>query len=52
MLDLSFNFDPVESEALYNLSLRRDDKWRETPVRVLIIAQTVDRREGRRRDVG
>jgi hypothetical protein len=45
VLNNYFNFDPVESDALYNLRLCRDSKWRETEMRVLIVAQTVDRRD-------
>lgn len=45
MLESYFNFDPIESDVLYNLRLCRDAKWRETGMRVMIIAQTIDRRD-------
>lgn len=45
MLDLFFNFEIVESSDLYNLRLCRDARWRESDMRILIVAQTVDRRD-------
>lgn len=45
MLDQYFDFNPIESDALYNLRLCRDAKWRESDMRILIVAQTVDRRD-------
>lgn len=45
MLDLYFNHEISESEDNYNLRICRDDKWRESDMRILIVAQTVDRRD-------
>lgn len=45
MLEHYFDFNPVEDDSLYNLRLCRDAKWRESDMRILIVVQTVDRRD-------